>query len=81
MSNEELAKIISCSTVTLDKMSKYARVSKSQSNLKLVLAIVSRYRSSSIPNSELIAEGTRGLAKAVLRFDHSKGVRCNPSLI
>ena len=80
MSNEELAKIISCSAVTLDKMSKYARVSKSRlvnSNLKLVLAIVSRYRSSSIPNSELIAEGTRGLAKAVLRFDHSKGVRHN----
>eukprot|EP01036_Dinobryon_divergens_P029233 gene29233-38301_t len=78
MSNEELAKIISCSTLTLDKMSKYARVSKSRlvnSNLKLVLAIVSRYRSSSIPNSELIAEGTRGLAKAVLRFDHSKGFR------
>ena len=78
LSNEELAKIISCSPVTLDKMSKYAKVSKCRlvnSNLKLVLAIVSRYRSSSIPNSELIAEGTRGLAKAVLRFDHSKGVR------
>ena len=80
MSNEELANIISCSAVTLEKMSRYANFSKSRllnSNLKLVLAIVSRYRSSSIPNSELIAEGTRGLAKAVLRFDHSKGVRHN----
>lgn len=85
LSNEELAKIISCSVLTLDKMSRYAKISKSRlvnSNLKLVLAIVSRYRSSSIPNSELIAEGTRGLSKAVLRFDHSKGVsNCLPLLL
>ena len=37
--------------------------------------IISRYRTSGIPNAELIAEGTRGLSKAVLRYDYSKGFR------
>eukprot|EP01038_Epipyxis_sp_PR26KG_P007882 gene7882-10698_t len=78
INNEELSKAIGCSSITLDKMSKYAEISKNKlinSNLKLVFSVVSRYRTSSIPNAELIAEGTRGLSKAVLRYDHTKGFR------
>lgn len=44
-------------------------------NLKLVLGVVSRYRSADIPNSELIAEGSRGLARAAERYDFTKGFR------
>ena len=76
--DEELALCIGCSITTLLKMSKFAEVSKTRlvnSNLKLVLAVVSRYRTAGIPNAELIAEGTRGLSKAVLRYDYSKGFR------
>ena len=75
---DELADIIGCESHTLKKMQKYGELSKSKlvnSNLKLVLAVVSRYRTSGIPNAELIAEGTRGLSKAVLRYDYSKGFR------
>lgn len=78
LTDEELADAVGCSTTTLQKMAKYAEISKARlvnSNLKLVLAVVSRYRTSAIPNSELIAEGTRGLARAVIRFDHRKGFR------
>merc|ERR1711998_749083 len=67
-----------CSELTLEKMERYGRLSKAKlvnSNLKLVLAVVSRYRTSGIPNAELIAECTRGLSKAALRYDHSKGFR------
>merc|ERR1711998_202042 len=67
-----------CSELTLEKMQKYGELSKAKlinSNLKLVLAVVSRYRTSGIPNSELIAEGTRGLSKAALRYDYTKGFR------
>jgi RNA polymerase sigma factor (sigma-70 family) len=78
ITSEMLARYIGCSEQTLGKMEKYADISKLKlvnSNLKLVLAVVSRYRTSGIPNSELIAEGTRGLSKAVLRYDYSKGFR------
>ena len=74
----ELASTIGCSLSTLEKMGPYAEAAKSKlvnSNLRLVLAIVSRYRTTGIPNGELIAEGTRGLSKAVLRYDYSKGFR------
>jgi len=77
-SDEDMAGYIGCSMVTLEKMARYADIAKSRlvdSNLKLVLAIVSRYRSSDIANSELIAEGTRGLARAALRYDYTKGFR------
>lgn len=76
--DEELASVIGCSVSTLEKMGPYADVSKNRlvnCNLKLVLAVVSRYRTAGIPNAELIAEGTRGLSKAVLRYDYSKGFR------
>eukprot|EP01035_Chromulina_nebulosa_P018587 gene18587-24314_t len=43
--------------------------------MRLVLSIVSRYRTNTISNSELIAEGVRGLARAVMRYDYSKGFR------
>eukprot|EP01041_Mallomonas_annulata_P012512 gene12512-26361_t len=78
ISNEELAKAVGCSLITLEKMARYSEICKSRlvnSNLKLVLAVVSRYRTSQIPNAELIAEGTRGLSRAVLRYDYSKGFR------
>lgn len=78
VSNEELALSVGCSVVTLQKMQKFADIAKAKlvnSNLKLVLAVVSRYRTSSVPNSELIAEGIRGLARASLRYDYSKGFR------
>lgn len=78
VSNADLAAVIGCSANMLGNMSRYADVSKTRlvnSNLKLVLAVVSRYRTAGIPNAELIAEGTRGLSKAVLRYDYSKGFR------
>ena len=78
ITDEELAAVIGCSPTILGNMSRYADVSKTRlinSNLKLVLAVVSRYRTAAIPNAELIAEGTRGLSKAVLRYDYSKGFR------
>ena len=78
VSDEEVARNLSCSVASVRKTAKYAELSKKKlmnSNLKLVLSVVSRYRSTSISNAELIAEGTRGLAKAVLRYDYSKGFR------
>eukprot|EP00981_Chlorochromonas_danica_P010321 scaffold3120_cov167-Ochromonas_danica.AAC.8 len=78
ISDEDLAKAIGCTVATLQKMTKYAEISKMRllnSNLKLVLAIVSRYRTTNIPNTELISEGSRGLARAVTRYDYSKGFR------
>lgn len=78
MTDLELSKQLGCSESTLQKMYKYSQLSKVRlcnSNMKLVLAVVSRYRSSNIANSELIAEGTRGLARAVLRYDYTKGFR------
>ena len=76
--DQDLAKLIGCSVTTLEKMAPYADVSKARlvnCNLRLVLAVVSRYRTAGIPNGELIAEGTRGLSKAVMRYDYSKGFR------
>ena len=76
--DEELAKTLGVSVATLKKMERYADYAKGRlvnSNLKLVLAIVSRYRTAGIPNAELIAEGTRGLSKAALRYDYTKGFR------
>mmetsp|Transcript_1470 Transcript_1470/g.2414 ORF Transcript_1470/g.2414 Transcript_1470/m.2414 type:complete len:404 (-) Transcript_1470:152-1363(-) len=78
LSDTEMAIHMDCSERTLEKMAKYSEIAKGRlvdSNLKLVLAVVSRYRSSEIPNSELIAEGTRGLARAAIRYDYSKGFR------
>ena len=78
ISEEEVAESMGCSTKTLEKIRRCAEISRIRlvnSNLKLVLAVVSRYRTSAIPNAELIAEGTRGLARAVDRYDYSKGFR------
>jgi len=78
INNEDIAKAVGCSTLTVEKMSRYSNICRTRmvnSNLKLVLAVVSRYRTSQIPNSELIAEGTRGLSRAVMRYDYSKGFR------
>lgn len=78
ISEDDLAGAVGCSKSTLLKMQRCAEISRTRlvnSNLKLVLAIVSRYRTSAIPNAELIAEGTRGLSRAVDRYDYSKGFR------
>lgn len=75
---EELGEVLNCSVEKLAKIQQYHEAAKERlvnSNLKLVLAVVSRYRSSNIPNAELIAEGTRGLSRAALRYDYSKGFR------
>jgi DNA-directed RNA polymerase sigma subunit (sigma70/sigma32) len=73
VTDADMAQVIGCSEAMLGNMSRYAEVSKHRlvnSNLKLVLAVVSRYRTANIHNAELIAEGTRGLSKAVIRYCH-----------
>ena len=78
VSDAALADAVGVSLVTLQKLERFAEISKARlvnSNLKLVLAVVSRYRTAGIPNAELIAEGTRGLSKAALRYDYTKGFR------
>eukprot|EP01040_Poterioochromonas_malhamensis_P011779 gene11779-12851_t len=78
ISDEELATYIGCHTEEIHKMKRYYEVSKKKlliCNLRLVLAVVSRYRTSSVANSELIMQGTLGLSHAVVRYDYSKGFR------
>ena len=78
VSDDELCEVLQCPPAKLQKIQQYYVVARERlvnSNLKLVLAVVSRYRSSNIPNAELIAEGTRGLSRAALRYDYSKGFR------
>jgi len=78
ITNDDLAEAVGCAPKTLEKIQRCAEIARTRlvnSNLKLVLAIVSRYRTSGIPNAELIAEGTRGLSRAVDRYDYSKGFR------
>lgn len=75
---EDVARDMQCSVSTLEKIVKYGQIAKRRlhdSNLKLVLAVVSRYRQHNIPLQELIAVGSMGLARAVIRYDFSKGFR------
>jgi len=44
-------------------------------NLGLVHAVARAFRGSSVPYDDLVQEGTIGLARAVQRFDHRRGVR------
>ncbi|RYH13193.1 hypothetical protein EON65_36265 [archaeon] len=56
------------------KIEKCAKLFKNRlitSNLKLVLAVVSRYRTEWMLNSELISEGILRLAKAAARYDYT----------
>src|ERR1700760_1726517 len=46
-----------------------------ESNLRLVHAVASAYRGSSVPFSDLVQEGTIGLIRAVERFDHRREVK------
>lgn len=78
ISDSDLAIYIGCNPEEIGKMRKYYELSKRRlllSNLKLVLAVVSRYRTSLISNSELITQGTLGLSQAVTRYDYTRGFR------
>jgi RNA polymerase sigma factor (sigma-70 family) len=46
-----------------------------QSNLRLVISIAKRYRSSGVPMLDLIQEGNLGLIRAVQKFDWRKGFK------
>jgi RNA polymerase primary sigma factor len=46
-----------------------------ESNLRLVHALARAYRASTVPFADLVQEGTIGLARAVERFDHQRGVK------
>lgn len=77
-SYNEVAAAVGCSVETLHKLEKYAEASQMaliNGNMKLVLAVVSRYRTSGIANFELISEGAKGLARAAARYDYTRGFR------
>jgi len=44
-------------------------------NLRLVVAVARRYRSSGLPFLDLVQEGNFGLMHAVVKFDHRKGFK------
>jgi RNA polymerase primary sigma factor len=46
-----------------------------ESNLRLVHAVATGYRGSSVPFSDLVQEGTIGLVRAVERFDYRREVK------
>lgn len=46
-----------------------------QSNLRLVVAIAKKYRSSGVPLADIIQEGNLGLIHAVEKFDYRKGFK------
>lgn len=54
---------------------KWASKELIESNLRLVVSIAKKYRSTGIPFHDLIQEGSLGLFKAVEKFDPSKGFR------
>lgn len=54
---------------------KAARDQMIHSNLRLVVTIAQDYLNLGLPLSDLISEGTMGLAKAVERFDPTKGAK------
>lgn len=52
-----------------------ARQKMIQSNLRLVVKIVQKYRDLGVPAADLISEGNIGLIRAIDRFDPEKGFR------
>ena len=64
----ELAKRIS-------KGDKQAFTELVEANLRFVVSVAKKYQNNGIPCSDLINIGNRGLIKAVLRFDHTLGLK------
>jgi len=62
-------------TERIKKNDKKARQKMIQSNLRLVINIVKRYKYFGVSISDLIEEGNLGLMKAVSKFDPKKGYR------
>ena len=52
-----------------------AREKLIESNLRLVLSIANRYIGRGLEYDDLVQEGTKGLLKAVEKFDHTKGFK------
>lgn len=46
-----------------------------KSNLRLVIELANRYLGKGLPLGDLIQEGSMGLMKAVVKFDHTKGFK------
>lgn len=60
---------------TLAHSSQQARNQLVKANLRLVVAIVNRYKFGRLPFTDLIQEGNLGLIKAVGRYDYRRGCR------
>ena len=52
-----------------------AREKLIESNLRLVLSIANRYIGRGLEYDDLVQEGTKGLLKAIEKFDHTKGFK------
>jgi len=57
----------------LVEQGRLAKETMINSNLRLVVSIAKRYRSSGVPFLDLIQEGTLGLNRAVEKFDYTRG--------
>ena len=63
------------SVQALARSSQQARNQLVKANLRLVVAIVNRYKFGRLPFTDLIQEGNLGLIKAVGRYDYRRGCR------
>ncbi len=61
--------------IRIERGDRAARERMIESNLRLVFSLARSYRGKGVPLADLVQEGTIGLARAVERFDHRRGVR------